>query len=199
MRLSGCLVVVPDVIYETIVDAGLPKETMLNVEELTKVLNKETVASYVAINEYISQGRFMLGTVDSLSDLVAVRDTLTPCELTKSLTSNTVKVISDNALVILNKLNGSNNYSTHSNVVENLLGITPEEVTLKLPNYVYELFYIKDDCFGIRLVPKPEEMENNPTVVLERNLGLLNKHYKYEELVKTQLFRRWCTSTLQQF
>lgn len=199
MRLSGCLVVVPDVIYETIVDAGLPKETMLNVEELTKVLSKETVASYVAINEYISQGRFMLGTVDSLSDLVAVRDTLTPCELTKSLTSNTVKVISDNALVILNKLNASNNYSTHSNVVENLLGITPEEVTLKLPNYVYELFYIKDDCFGIRLVPKPEEMENNPTIVLERNLGLLNKHYKYEELVKTQLFRRWCTSTLQQF
>lgn len=199
MRLSGCLVVVPDVIYETIVDAGLPKETMLNVEELTKVLNKETVASYVAINEYISQGRFMLGTVDSLSDLVAVRDTLTPCELTKSLTSNTVKVISDNALVILNKLNASNNYSTHSIVVENLLGITPEEVTLKLPNYVYELFYIKDDCFGIRLVPKPEEMENNPTIVLERNLGLLNKHYKYGELVKTQLFRRWCTSTLQQF
>ena len=199
MRLSGCLVVVPEFIYETVTEAGLSKETMLNVEELATVLNKESVANYVAINEYISQGRFMTGTVDALSDLVAVRDTLTPCELTKNLTTKVAKDISDNALVILNSLNSTDNFSNHSKVIENLLGITPEEVNLKLPNYVYELFYIKDDCFGLRLVPKPEEIHINPTIVIERNLNLLNIHYKYEELVNTELFRRWCTSTLQQF
>lgn len=199
MRLSGSLIVVPEFIYEVINETGLAKETMLNIEELTKYFNIETLASFVAINEYISQGGFAMGVEQSLADLIAIKDTLMPYEFPESLVGNTTKVISDNALVILNTLNAKSTYRSHTLVVENLLGISSEDVKLKLPNYVYKLFYIKDNVFGLRLVPKPEDAENNPTITLESNMCLLNKHYKYEELVKTQLFRRWCNSTLRHF
>lgn len=199
MKLSGCLIVVPEFIYEVIHELGLPNERMLDIEALAEYFNKESLAKFVAINEYILQSKFTLGTLNPLMDLVAIKDTLKPFEFTNSLSTTFAKDIIDNVTVILNKFNASQQYGSHEIIVETLLNIPTQDIDLKLPNYVYEVFYIKENHFGLRLVPKPIEIDQNPSYVLERNLSLLNKHYKYEELVKTQLFRRWCNFTLQQF
>lgn len=199
MRLNGKIVFVPETVYDVVSENGLSRETMLNIGELTQFLNSETISEYIALNDYINQGNFVMGVDDNLGDLLSYRECLYPFDFINNSSTNDVKLISDNAIVILNELNSRGRYSEHMTVFSRMVGADVHPNNINKTNYVYELFNIKDDVFGVRLITSPDEYYLAPAYMLEKGIHLLYKQYKYEEIVKTNLFERWCLVTLRNF
>lgn len=205
MQLDGRLVIVPAWVHDAVKQLGLPKSSLVNLNELAKCFSADDIISYHGVNKlfYELQQNIKL-SYDELKfdsyiglfkniDLVKEAKTLDTIDNEYGISSERLlSNIEDGASVFLKEADGMRS------LFNALTTSVYKDRAPTNPNiYVINLFHIENNTFGLMLKPYDDIVVDSNLAALDNNMELLLTHYRYEDVCQTTIFHRWCSNIKQ--
>lgn len=205
MTTKGQLVVVPGWLTQIFSTYGRPMTDLLDLNKLREYLSSEDITSYVSLNiKFSNPGMFGSDDMSAnylFKEFVPYKDSFEQIDLIK----NTIELNQEEMENNTNRLsNFLSNIQAESFV--NLEGEKSElnswftamlsqpfnPVEKNINNYVIKLFFIKDNIFGLTLLPNTDLITNPQLESCERNIELILNYYLYEDVCQMPIFHHWC-------
>lgn len=203
MRLNGELVAVPVWLIQVVKHYGMAMTDILDLKALNSFLSSDDIKSFYITQNILENSLFSKISINGVTSVQPYKETLKPLNLMTSFLSSVQECeecdvfksmahdIKDNAMVFLNEIERTRPGESNTIFFEMLSKNLSNANSGELNNYVIELFDITESIYGITLKPK-ETTSIDEATLLENSMRTLCKHYKYEDVCQTEIFKSWC-------